>query len=58
MRPDQTTERVKLTKKSLVKALKDKGTALESFLKINKIDLANEDDAAKALASLDQNQGK
>jgi len=55
VRPDQTTERVKLTKKSLVKALKDKGTALESFLKINKIDLDNEEDAAKALASLDQN---
>lgn len=54
IRPDRTAERVKLTRKSLVKALKDKGPALESFLKLNTIDLANEGDAAKALASLDQ----
>lgn len=54
IRPDHTAERVKLTRKSLVRALKEKGPALENFLKVNSIDLANETDAAKALASLDQ----
>ncbi|WP_375443676.1 hypothetical protein [uncultured Fibrella sp.] len=53
IRPDHTVERVKLTKKSLVKALKDKGSALEGFLKANAVDLSNEANAARALAALD-----
>ncbi|MEZ0540452.1 hypothetical protein [Fibrella arboris] len=50
--PDHSVDRVKLTKKSLVKALKDKGAAFEQFLKTNAIDPSNEADVAKALASL------
>ncbi|MBO0950555.1 hypothetical protein [Fibrella forsythiae] len=52
IRPDHTTERVKLSKKSLTKALKDKGAAFESFVKANSIDFDKEADVAKALAAL------
>lgn len=54
VRPDHTVERVKLARKSLVRALKEKGVALESYLKTNPVDLSNEADVAKALASLEQ----
>ncbi|NID11601.1 hypothetical protein [Fibrivirga algicola] len=54
VRPDHTAEQVKLNRRSLVRALKEKGPALEDFLKTNNIDLADELDIAKALASLDQ----
>ena len=55
VRPDRTAERVKLTRKSLVRALKHKGPMLESFLKANPaLDLTNEDDTARALASLNE----
>lgn len=54
IRPDKTAERVKLTRKSLVKALKEKGPVLESFLKTNPLDFDDELNAVQALASLDQ----
>ncbi|HEX9955636.1 MAG TPA: hypothetical protein VGA96_00225 [Fibrella sp.] len=53
VRPDQTAERVKLSRKSLVRALKEKGSSFESYLKANSVDLDNEQEVAKALASLD-----
>ncbi|RYF75502.1 MAG: hypothetical protein EOO39_06830 [Cytophagaceae bacterium] len=52
IRPDHTAERVKLSKKSLVKALKDKGASFESFVKANSTNFDNEADVAKALAAL------
>lgn len=52
IRPDHTAERVKLSKKSLAKALKDKGAAFEIFVKANSTDFDKEHDVAKALASL------
>ena len=56
IRPDRTAERVKLTRKSLVRALKEKGPLLENFLKANPAaNLANEDDTVRALAALNQN---
>lgn len=55
IRPDRTAERVKLTRKSLVRALKEKGVLLENFLKEHPaFDLANEDNTVSALASLNQ----
>ncbi len=54
IRPDRTAERVKLTRKSLTKALKEQGPLLDTYLKSNLTDLDNELDVAKALASLDQ----
>jgi hypothetical protein len=53
IRPDHTAEKVKLTRKSLVRALKEKGAAFEDYLKKNDgIDLANEAQVANALATL------
>ncbi len=54
IRPDRTAERVKLNRKSLIRALKEKGESVERYLKANSIDLKTEADVAKALASLDQ----
>lgn len=54
IRPDRTAERVKLTRKSLVKAVKEKGPQLDTFLKASPLDLDNELNVAQALASLEQ----
>lgn len=54
IRPDRTAERVKLNRKSLVRALKEKGDLFESYLKANSMDLKTEADVAKALTFLDQ----
>ena len=53
IRPDQTAERVKLTKKSLMGALQTNGPAFDTYLKTNKLDSRLEADVVRALASLD-----
>ena len=53
IRPDQTAERVKLTKKSLMAAMQSSGAAFDTYLKANKLDPRLEADVVRALASFD-----